>query len=143
MVFEVGFYIFFLSIIQVEVVDYVNVVVVEFGYDFFFKNLVKFFLLFIDDLLDVFYDLFGIDVQFFFGFFVYVQEVVVVSYVYLEKFIEVGRVNGQEFNLFKEWYGGVFGFLKYLVIEGKLVDIVFKQWEVFVVLVDQVSGVVI
>lgn len=101
MIFEVGFYIFFLGIVKIEVVDYVNVVVVQFWNDFFFKNLVEFFLLFVDDLLDVFYDLFGVDMQFFFCFFVDMQQVVVVSYVYLEEFIEVGGINGQEFDVFK------------------------------------------
>ena len=117
-VLEVGFYKFLLFFIQVEAPKHVDFVVFQLGDDLFLKYAAEFLLLFVDDPLNILHDLFGVDVQLLFRLFAYPQQVAVVGHPDPEKFIQVGRINGQEFKALKQWYGRVFSLLQNPVIEG-------------------------
>lgn len=96
-----------------------HVVFSEFGDNLFFKNFREFFLLLVDDLVDIFEEDTGFEVELGFGFFAYFFQFSDTGYTDTEKLIEVGGVDGQKFESFEQWDSGVFGFLEHAVVEGK------------------------
>ncbi len=117
MVFEIVLHKVFLALIQIEAAQQEDVVFAQLRHDLFFQNAAEFLLLPVDDVLNFAHHHFGRGFEFAFGFFAYAQEVALVGHAHAEKFVEVGGVNSQKLDAFKQGHSGVHRFLKHAVIE--------------------------